>query len=75
MNANHWAVKTALKNPNNSALAKCGLLDGSKKKGLAQRLAAPTPERFKRVSGYGLGDALSPVPSRFNPLLRSMSVT
>ena len=74
MNANHWAVKTALKNPNNSALAKCGLLDGSKKK-LAQHLATPTPERFKRVSGYGLGDALSPVLSRFNPLLRSMSVT
>jgi hypothetical protein len=45
------------------------------KKGLARHLATPTPEPFKRVSGYGLGDALSPVLSRFNPLLRSMSVT
>ena len=41
------------------------------KKGLAQRLVTPAPESFKRVSGYGLGDALS----RFNPMLRSMSVT
>jgi hypothetical protein len=40
-------------------------------KGLVRRLATPTPEPFKRVSRYGLGDALS----RFNPLLRSMSVT
>jgi hypothetical protein len=44
-------------------------------KGLAQRLATPTPESFKRVSGYGLADVPSPAPSRFNPLLRSMSVT
>jgi hypothetical protein len=45
------------------------------KKGLAQRLATPTPKLFKRVSGYGLADAPSPVLSLFNPLLRSMSVT
>jgi hypothetical protein len=42
---------------------------------LAQHLATPTPELFKRVIRYGLGDALSPALSRFNPLLRSMSVT
>jgi hypothetical protein len=46
-------------------------LSGGSKKGLVRRLATPTPEPFKRVSRYGLGDALS----RFNPLLRSMSVT
>jgi hypothetical protein len=50
-------------------------LSGGSKKGLAQHLTAPPPEPFKKVSRYGLGDALSPVPSRFNPLLRSMSVT
>mgnify|MGYP006142007099 CR=1 FL=1 len=45
------------------------------KKRLAQRLATLTPEPFKKVDGYGLGDGLSPALSRFNPLLRSTKVT